>query len=69
MIRYQPLYVPTRKRLRLQGHAWYCDRCGELVHSDPRLDVDETVEQQADRVARIKEAIESHVCPRKKETA
>lgn len=69
MIRYVPLYVPVRKQLRLQGHAWQCEGCGELVHSEPRLDIDETVEQQADRLARIKEATESHVCPRREETA
>ena len=68
MIRYQPIYTPQRrsKKLRLTGHSWYCDVCGELVHDEPRLEIDEDVEAQAARVERIKLLTESHVCPKKR---
>ncbi len=67
MILYKALYKPDRRRkkLRLSGHVWVCDvvHCGQLVWEEPLGNIDETPEQQTDRLARIKEATESHVCP------
>lgn len=55
-------YKAVKKGRRVVGHEWYCGNCGLLVHSEPLVGLDEAVEQQEARVARIKGTTESHSC-------
>ena len=69
MIRYEAIHAVSRikaspRPMPVIGHRWVCDKCRETVHTEKALALDDgedTATQDA-RVARIKDATESHVC-------
>jgi hypothetical protein len=62
LIAYEKVMKTSRGKDRLAGHCWRCNECGQIVHSESRIDFEETGEQAAARLARIKAATEGHKC-------
>ena len=70
MIRYEAVHATQRgvgakvRPTRVVGHRWGCDKCKQVVHTEPALDIGDAEDEaiRDARVQRIKYATENHVC-------